>query len=76
MHIVENGANKLSSVAAGGGAVQTILTGLLHPKSVAEDAAGTIYVADTDNAKVLKIPAGSNVWIERCKPLQHALCTC
>ena len=35
-------------------------TGLNHPSGVAVDGAGTIYVADFNNNRVLKLPAGSS----------------
>ncbi len=34
-------------------------TDLNNPQGVAVDTAGTLYVADRDNHRVLKLPAGS-----------------
>ncbi|MGV7394668.1 serine/threonine protein kinase, partial [Mycobacterium kansasii] len=34
--------------------------GLNHPDGVAVDASGTVYVADSDNDRVLKLNPGSN----------------
>nr|WP_279637705.1 hypothetical protein [Mycobacterium innocens] len=35
-------------------------TGLNHPDGVAVDAAGTVYVTDSDNDRVLKLDPGSS----------------
>jgi serine/threonine-protein kinase len=39
-------------------------TGLSNPGGVAVDTAGTVYIADCDNHRVLKLPAGSTTAVE------------
>jgi serine/threonine-protein kinase len=55
------GRVQLSTVA--GTSVELPFTGLNRPGGVAVDTAGNIYVADTGNARVLKLPAGSNTQV-------------
>jgi serine/threonine-protein kinase len=45
---------------AAGTSTQTVLpfTGLSAPVGVAVDGAGNLYVTDSDNNRVLKLPAG------------------
>ena len=40
--------------------VELPFTGLDQPAGVAVDTAGNLYVTDSDNNRVLKLPAGSN----------------
>ena len=77
---------------AAGSATQSVLpfTGLNYPAGVAVDAAGNLYVADSDNNRVVKLAAGSSTqtvlpftglnYPERCgggcrrRPLRHRPC--
>jgi serine/threonine-protein kinase len=44
--------------------IELSFTGLNGPSDVAVDITGTVYVADFDNNRVLKLPAGSNTQVE------------
>jgi serine/threonine-protein kinase len=44
--------------------VELPFTGLNEPLGVAVDTAGNLYVADSWNKRVLKLPAGSNTQVE------------
>src|SRR4029077_20629625 len=43
---------------AGGGAQNTVGTGLNGPISAAVDAAGDVFIADENNNRVVEVPAG------------------
>lgn len=44
--------------------VELPFTGLRSTGGVAVDTAGNVYVTDSDNNRVLKLPAGSNTQVE------------
>jgi glucose/arabinose dehydrogenase len=44
--------------------VELPFTGLTNPDGVAVDTAGSVYVTDDNNNRVLKLPAGSNSQVE------------
>jgi len=44
--------------------VELPFTGLDHPYGVAVDGAGNVYVADHNNDRVVKLPAGSTAQVE------------
>lgn len=46
-----------------GGKLSTVGTGLLGPKAVAVDPAGNVYIADTQHARIVKVPAGGGTQI-------------
>ena len=45
-------------VPAGGGAQTTVGSGLNYPTGVAVDGAGDVFIADSDNNRVVEVPAG------------------
>jgi DNA-binding beta-propeller fold protein YncE len=54
---------RVQPAAAAGTIVELPFTGLNNPSGVAVDTAGNVYVADTGNARVLKLPARSNTQV-------------
>jgi restriction system protein len=44
--------------------VELPFTGVHYPQGVAVDTAGDVYVTDSENNRVLKLPAGSNTQVE------------
>ena len=53
-------ASPTSSARSYAAQMELPFTGLDHPNGVAVDAAGTLYVTDSLNNRVLKLPAGSS----------------
>ena len=50
-------------IPAGGGAQTTVGSGLNFPDGVAVDGAGDVFIADTDNSRVVEVPAGGGAQI-------------
>jgi sugar lactone lactonase YvrE len=77
LYIADSGNNRIRKVAAGTGIITTVAGGgtaasdgdggpainakLAGPRAVAVDAAGNLYIADTGDARVRKVAAGTGI---------------
>lgn len=60
MYAIDQNHNRILRLAAGSDEQEVLpFSGLDQPEGIAVSSRGDVYVADTDNSRVVMLPAGS-----------------